>query len=427
MIEGRRFHSGELKESYEFFRHSSGLRVYVCPKALRQTHAILGTNFGAVDRVVSINGTEETLPAGVAHFLEHKMFESEDGSDAFSQFAAVGAQANAYTSLGVTAYYFSCTGRFAEALPILLGFVSSPYFTQENVEKEMDIIGQEIRMYEDQPHSRLYWSLISNLYAKHPIRDTVTGTVSSIREITPELLYRIHSAFYHPENMILAVCGKVTAQEVSRILDESFRITDAVAGESLPVEEPIGVACAASELRMQVARPLVSIGAKDVRYPTDPMEREKRNCTLDLALDLIFGRSSEFYNRYYAEGLFADDFSADYDSFSGGAFFAATCETDEPERFCSLVKQEIAAFLEKEPNPRDFTRLKRCLYADFVRAFDNTEEIANLLFAQGGRGVDLFSIGQIIQSITPEDVKAAFCDMFSDAQFATVVVRPISS
>ncbi len=211
----------DLGEKCYFARHKSGLPIYVFPKKLSTYYAIFATRYGANDSCFAAKDGDPLLevPDGIAHFLEHKMFESPDGEDAFFKFGKTGAYANAFTSSTMTAYLFSCTESFRESLEILLDFVQTPHFTRENVDKEMGIIAQEIRMYEDNPSSAMYRGLMQAMYREHPIRRSVAGTVESISEITPELLYACYRAFYHPENMALIVCGDVTAEEVLKIAE----------------------------------------------------------------------------------------------------------------------------------------------------------------------------------------------------------------
>ena len=256
----------KLGECYYFHKHKSGLSVYVFPKSFSTTYAILATRYGSLEQTFRIRGEDSfiTVPDGVAHFLEHKMFEEEDGSDAFQKFAPFGASANAYTSNDKTAYLFSATENVLPSLEVLLSFVTHPHFTEENVAKEQGIIGQEIDMGLDRPGRRLWYAVYSALYQKHGIRTDICGTVESISQITPALLYRCYNTFYHPSNMALCLVGDVDPEEV-------LRTVDGILGESAPIEiersrprEPKEIAAHRVTVPMAVSRPLFSIGYKDM-------------------------------------------------------------------------------------------------------------------------------------------------------------------
>ena len=232
-----------LGEEYTLIRHKSGLNIYVFYKDISVTYTILGTKYGSFDNRFRTVGEQDIadVPEGIAHFLEHKMFEMEDGRDAFELYAANGADANAYTSVDRTAYLFSCTELFEENLRILIKMVTEPYFTPATVEKEQGIIGEEIKMCEDRPWNAMHYSLMNAIYKDSPARIPVTGTIESIAEITPELLYRCHKTFYDPHNMALCICGRVDGDRVVEIVDECISDSDGVEIERFMPEEPDGV------------------------------------------------------------------------------------------------------------------------------------------------------------------------------------------
>ena len=417
--------SALLKEKYYTFHHQSGLTVHVFPKALSTTYAILGTGYGAVDSAFYREGELLCVPDGIAHFLEHKMFEAEDGTDAFEHFAAVGANANAYTSSDMTAYLFSAADRLEEALRELLVCVTTPHFTKENVEKEMDIIGQEIQMHEDSPNSRLYYLLLEGLYQNHPIKRNIAGSRESIKKITPELLYECYETFYQPSNMVLVVCGNATVENVCNVVDEVL-----AKGEEKPIrrfmpEEEKAVASLRPSVRMEVARPLVAIGTKDMGADLPPLERERRGICVDLVNDMLFGKSGALYERLYSEGLISDDFAAEYEMLSSCAFNAISCECEDPERLLKEIGACIADAMENPPSKEEFERLKRCYYSDYVRGFDSTEEIANELLTQALRGLDLFAEGELIADVTYEETIGVMREVYGDSELVCATVLPL--
>ena len=250
-----------LRDSYRCVKHASGLTVFIYPKAeMRSTYAVFGTRYGSIDKVFKRSDEDkaETTPAGIAHFLEHKLFESEDG-DAFGRYAEIGASANAYTSFETTRYLFSCTENAEQALEILLDFVQSPYFTKQTVEKELGIIGQEIKMYDDDPQWRMMFSLLRAMYHTHPIKDDIAGTVESIAEITPEYLYRCYNTFYNLNNMALCVCGNCTEEEVLALCDKMLKKSEPVEVDRVFEEEPD-----------TIVQPLV-----EEKLPDVPVRRER--------------------------------------------------------------------------------------------------------------------------------------------------------
>ena len=420
-----------LRERYDKVTHSSGLSVYVFPKKLSTTYAALTVRFGSLDNRFRLEGEEEALamPDGIAHFLEHKMFESEDNIDTFDKFAAVGASANAYTSNEVTSYLFSTSEAIEKALEILVDYVFHPYFTEKNVEKEVGIIGQEIKMYEDSPSSRLYMAMMECLYQNHEIRTNICGSYETISAITPELLTRCYRAFYRPDNMILTVCGDVTTDEV-------MRVVDAALPNDLPVspapiceypEEPVGVFKKSCEFHMDIARPKICVGIKDTIIPKSPAERERRSIIMNLIGDLCFGESTPFYERLYNAGLISRDFSACYESVKGCAHMLFSAATDQPETLLAELRAEFARLsAATEIAETDFYRLRNVHYAEYIKDFDNTEEIAADLLDAILEGTELFETGNVISSVTPDEILSEMHRFFSEEQLSYAVILPIN-
>ena len=426
-MESVKFSDERIVESYELIRHKSGLLIYLFPKQMTTAYALFATKFGSVDTCFRLEGETDfsTVPDGIAHFLEHKMFESEDGTDAFTRFAAVGANANAYTTNSTTAYLFSCTEGFNEALAELLHFVMHPHFTKENVKKEQGIIAQEIQMYEDSPGNVLYMQLLAGLYQKHRVRNNIAGTCDSIQEITPELLYRCYRGFYRPDNMILAICGSFSREEVLALVDQEVPCLPPEKVERDMPKEPKEIANAYLEKRMSIARPMIAIGVKDTFSSEDPVLRERRCICMDILNDLMFGKTSAFYHRLSKEGVISDDFSADYDLLSTCAYNSFFCECDDPERIFAEIRQEVLCYQRQVPAREDFERLRRCYYVDYLRAFDSTEDIANALVSSACRGFELFRSGQLILDVTYEELLSVMADFYSSPEYVRSVILPV--
>lgn len=417
-----------LREQYDVVTHESGLLIYVFPKKLSTAYASLTVRFGSLHNTFRLENEEEalTLPDGIAHFLEHKMFESEDQIDTFDKFAAVGASANAYTSNEVTSYLFSTPGDIDEPLKILLDYVFHPYFTEKNVQKEVGIIGQEIKMYEDSPMSRLYSATMELLYVNHGVRTNICGSYASISEITPELLMRCHSAFYKPDNMVLIVVGDLTTDRVLSLVDEALpRVSACKTPSPTPVEEPKHVYKKIAEFHMDISRPKLCIGIKDIHLPSAPREKERRAITMNLLCDLFFGESTLFFDRLYREGLISNDFSACYETIGDCGHFLISGATDEPERFLSEICTELRR-LQTDPSAEeaDFLRIRGVHYAEYIKDFDNTEEIATALLDAVIDGTELFDTGSVIHSVTLTDVLSLCREFFDEERLVYTLITP---
>lgn len=384
-------------------------------------HAVYSTKFGSIDRAFELDGRRWDLPAGIAHFLEHKMFENEDG-DAFALYAKTGANANAYTGFDRTSYVFTATSRVPENLDILLSFVSRPYFTKETIEKEQGIIGQEIKMYDDSPEWRLVFGIYQNLYQNHGIGEDIAGSTQSIAEITPEMLYACTDAFYRPQNMVLAVAGNVTLEMV---LDACARAE--IPSRTAPVkrlvcEEPAGVKTHESEIRMAVAKPLVGLGFKE----TPIAETDIRAALIcDILPELVCGGTTPLYRRLYDEGLISPDFSGEALSVAGATCILFGGETPEPEKVRDMLLEEIAR-LRREGIDRELFRLcKNAMYGDLVRGLENIEESASGMASMFFRGCTVEDEAAALAALRPEDVEEALRTMLLEEHASTVIIRPV--
>ena len=309
----------QINETLYYEQLDNGLDVYILPKhGFSKSYATFTTKYGSIDNHFQIPGKDTVkVPDGIAHFLEHKMFEEEDG-DVFNKFANFGASANAFTSFDRTAYLFSSTGHVKENLTTLLDFVQNPYFTYENVEKEKGIIGQEINMYNDNADWRVYFGLIENMYHNHPVKIDIAGTIPSITEITKEMLYTCYETFYHPSNMLLFIVGAVDPDEMINTVRSNQAAKSYSKQEEISrffEEEPTHVAQPKSVREMAVAMPKVMFGYKEKKTGLVGDELLKGELTTQLVLDILLGQSSDLYGQLYEDGLINDSFGTDY---SGG-------------------------------------------------------------------------------------------------------------
>ena len=417
-----------LNEEYQLIKHKSGLDIYVFPKNLSVSYAIIAAKFGSIDNCFKIgNGPDWIrIPDGTAHFLEHKMFENADGEDTFIKFSRTGADANAFTSFRDTAYLYSCTENLYESLEILLKSTFEPYFTKENVKKEQGIIAQEIRMGEDDPGDTLFRDLLCCLYEKSSLRLDIAGSVESISKITPEILYNCHQAFYNPQNMILCVCGQAETQSVLSVVNRVISDSKPIPVQSYYETELPEAFQKRSERKMKISKPLFCIGVKDIDISDSADERMRKYAAMQIIASVYFGKSSEFYNRLYSDGLISPSFSCWIQHNRAFSFFTLSGDSKDPEQifdaFCSYTQKITSESLINE----DFERCRRVLYSHFVRLFDSTEEIANALAADFAIDVgNIFKYGDILNEITREYTEKILKSFFLPSSFAMSVIRPL--
>ncbi len=414
-----------LGEVYYEATHPSGLRVLVCPKDLSAYYATVGVRYGSMDLPDAPSKSRQTYPMGVAHFLEHKLFEKEDGGDADADFAAIGAEVNAFTSYDRTAYLFSCTDRFDEALSHLLRMVSDLTVTDESVSRERDIIAEEIRMNADSPWERCYAEMLRALYHSHRVREEICGSEVSIGRITPAVLRRIFDAFYTPANMVLAVSGRITLEAVMAVLDAHLPATPSPVPPPLrPFGEPFAVAQERVSVRMQAAKPLFCIGIKDGTVPSDAREILRRDLLMTVLCEMLFSRSGDFYSELFESGLVSPGMSYGSSIGRGFGFYALSGEADDPDAVMAAFRAYIDRLHTEGLSEEEFERSRRILYADYVTGFDSTEDIASSLCNYALEGVELFDFLPIVEDMTFAEVRVLFADTFREGQYVLSVVEP---
>lgn len=401
-------HYDRLQETLYHEVMDNGLQVYVLPKpAFKKAYATFATKYGSVDNHFRVEGEEETrVPDGIAHFLEHKMFEEPEG-DIFATFASNGASANAFTSFDQTVYLFSATENIETNLSTLVDFVQRPYFTDENVEKEKGIIGQEINMYADNPDWRVYFGLIEAMYAKHPVHIDIAGTIESISTITKETLYTCYNSFYHPSNMLLFVVGGVEPEKVfSLIRSNQSAKSYGKQGEIERIfeEEPEEVATKRLETKLAVSIPKMMFGFKEKVEDLTGEAAVKRDLTTKLMLDLLLGSSTILYQKLYDEELISDSFGHEFNSSPQYAFSAIGGDTKDPDLLLKRIKEEIDPMLKTGFAEKDFERARKKKIGGYLRMLNSPESIAHEFTRYQFRGGDLFEVLPIYESITLEEV-----------------------
>ena len=409
--------------SYYQGKHPSGLTVLLFPmEGYASSYALFGTNLGSVDQTFKRDTETEytTVPHGVAHFLEHKMFEKEYG-DAFSLFSRTGASANAYTSFDRTCYLFSATDKLEENLGYLLDFVQEPYFTPQTVEKEQGIIGQEIKMYDDDPGWRVYFNLLGALYQKHPVRIDIAGTVESISHITSDLLYQCYYNFYNLNNMVLSVAGNLTVPQVEQVLQQHIKPVAPVTVQRLTVEEPEEIAAPLVRQTLSVAIPLFQIGFKG--RPLEGKEELRQELMDEILLEAIFGETSPFYRRLYQQGLINQNFESEI--FAGRGYYALLFagESRQPQE----VQTQLLAELDRYPqgiSEEAFRRGKRLIYGRQIQGFNSVENTASAMINAAFSGVGLFDSIQLLEQLTLEEVNARLREIFRPDRCALSIIDP---
>ena len=416
----------ELDETLYQQTLANGLTVCVVPrKGFTKRLAYFVTDYGSIHTQYSLDGKNHQAPAGVAHYLEHKMFDLPGNRDVSAEFAALGASTNAFTSYDMTAYYFSCTENFDECLRLLLEFVSTPYFTEESVEKERGIIDQEIGMNEDAPDSVVFENLVQAMYARHPIRVPILGTGETIRQITPEVLYRCHRAFYAPGNMLLCVVGDVEPEAVVRIAEQQL------GREALPVgkkqkdwAEPM--TCPRPEItaKMEVAMPMFNLAFKCEPLGTGD-EAIREEMVADLAAEALFGESSELYLKLYEEGLIDSSFGGGFETIDGCAMLLCSGDSEDAR----AVREAILAQAEKltrEGLPEeDYLRMKRSALGRRIRGLDSFDATCFRICAYHFSDFDYFRFPEVYRQITAEEIIAFLARVVKRERCCLSIMEPV--
>lgn len=403
----------------------NGLHIYVTPKPeFGKYYAFFATNYGGMDVRFQLDGQWHETPEGVAHFLEHKMFDTEDGN-ALQDLAANGASPNAFTSNAITGYYFECTEKFEDNLKTLLSFVSIPWFTPESVDKEQGIIGQEIRMVEDDPNWRVYMNLTSCLYQNHAVKISVIGTQESIAQITDQTLYACHKAFYDPSNMVLTVAGNVDPERVIQIAREILPQGDRPAiGRDHGEKEPDIAAAPEAELAMTVSTPIFLLGFKADPPPEDGAGKLRQALAGELACEALMGTSSDFYREMYEKGLINKSFSCDYEEYPGCAFLCAGGESPDPKTVRQAVLEAAGKIAEHGIDENLWKRLKKGAYGSRVRSLNSFENICVELAQAHFAGKEYFSFPEVYDQLSKEDVEDYIRRWIVPERTALSIVNP---
>jgi predicted Zn-dependent peptidase len=416
-----------INETVYMYEHKSGLKAFVVPKkGYSKKYGTFATHFGSINSEFVIPGEKEDtkVPDGVAHFLEHKLFEQEDGS-VMEKFSKLGSSPNAYTGFSQTVYLFSCTDKFDDNFKLLLNYVQNPYITEESVEKEKGIIGQEIRMYEDDPGWRSFFNLLDAFYKNNPVKIDIAGTVETISKINRDVLYKCYNTFYHPSNMIVLVVGDVDPKEVFRQVEENIKTV-----EELPEikrifpEEPAALNKDYAEQTLEVSIPLFQMGFRDNTLKTKGIDCLKREVAVKLLLEMSMGKSSALYNKLYEQGLINNSFEFDYTIEENYAFSMFGGESPDPLKVKQIIADAITEFHKNGLDEQSYERIRKAMTGRFIKRLNSVEGISHTFISVYFKGVNMFDYYEVYDKITFEYVKEVFTNHFNLDNLALSVIKP---
>lgn len=416
--------SSQIGESYIKVLHKSGLTLLLKPMPeYSSVFALFATKYGSVNSTFKTDRDDDyiTIPDGMAHFLEHKLFEGEV-EDAFVSYSRTGANANAYTSFDKTAYLFSATEKVNESLEILLNFVTHPYFTEETVAKEQGIIGQEIKMYDDDPNWCASLNLLKALFWEHPIRVDIAGSVESIAEITPEILYRTYNTFYNLSNMVLSIAGNFDVDEVIALCDKHLVPCEQITIDNKPANEPQDIFMKKIEKKLEVAMPVFEIGFKEKPQNQNVLKAQLTN---EILLDILFGESSDFYERLYNDGTINSTFGCEVMAGDGYLINILGGEAPDPEKVYSEIKKEIERAKTEGIDRELFEITKKAFYGGRISKFGNVESAASGMMNAHFMDCDVFESLKIISELTLEDIEDSLSKQLFEKYSSISVITPM--
>lgn len=412
-------------------KHESGLDIYIMPrKGYKKGYAVFATKYGSIDSEFVVPGDSEPtkVPDGIAHYLEHKMFDMPGGVNIFEQFSKYGADANAFTSFNTTAYLFAATVNFKENLKTLMEYVQTPYFTEESVRKEQGIIGQEIKMYEDNPGWAVFFNFLNCLYKNHPVKREIAGTVESIAKIDSDLLYKCYNTFYNLSNMMIFVTGDFVPEEILDVIESGIKKSEPFSEEIKRVypEEPSEIAAPYAEKSLEVSQPQFMLGFKDNDVGYDGRRLLKKYMLTDILISMIAGESSPLYSRMLSEGLINDTFGGEYTMHPAYGYTSFDGESPNPEKVRDMILEEIVRLRKDGLCEEDFNRLKKAMWGSYIRTYDNLTGFAHTFMSLEMMGINYMSdYFDVYKSLTFEDAKKRFEEHFDEKYSALSVIKPL--
>ena len=417
--------NSKVKEKLYLEKLENGLTIMIVPKkGIQKKYVIWGTNYGSNDSKFIVPGESKIteVPKGVAHFLEHKMFEQESGINSLDTLTALGVEANAYTTNDHTAYLFECTENFYPALDELMDYVQHPYFTDENVEKEKGIIGQEIMMYDDYPEWKVYLNTLEAIYHEHPVKLDITGTIETISHIDKEILYKCYNTFYNPANMAMVICGDFEPEKLLEEIKKRLIKKDGN-GEIKRIypDEEESIVKPSIEQKMDVSEPLFTIGIKD--KVAEEKEKVKKHLAIEILLNIIIGKSSKLYQDLYNRGIMFVAPGVDYEFSRDYAHVLITGQSKEPEKVYMEFKNAVKELKQNEIKTEEFERIKKMLYGAFIKEYDEPGDIARMFLADFFKGINSFEYLEEITVINKQYVEQILKEVFNEDKMVLSVIK----
>ena len=417
----------KLKEKEYIEKLDNGMTVIIIPKpGLEKKYVIWGTHFGSIDNRFIMPETKEEvfIPDGVAHFLEHKMFEQPDGTNSLDTLMGLGLDANAYTSNDHTAYLFECTDNFYEGLDELMDYVQHPYFTDENVEKEKGIIAQEIKMYDDEPSWRLYMNAMDCMYKENPIKIDIAGSVESISKITSDVLYKCYNTFYNPSNMVMVVCGDFNPGELIKEIKKRLlpnKKQEEI--ERIYPEKEKKINKKYEELEMEVSLPLFAFGIKDIEENANKEELVKKHIAIEILLNMIIGKSSDAYKELYEKGKLLSEPDLDYEFSDEYAHILISGQSTSPNEVKDKIENKIEEYKTNGINEEDFNRIRKKVYGDYVVEYNNVGNIARMFLADKMKKINSFDYIEEYKNVTKEYTENVLKNVFKSENMIMSVIK----
>lgn len=417
----------KVKEKLYIDKLENGLTVMIIPKkGIRKKYAIWGTHYGSNNSKFVASGEKEmtVVPDGVAHFLEHKMFEQEGGTNSLDVLSALGVNANAYTTNDHTAYLFESTENFEAAFDELANYIQHPYFTDENVEKEKGIIGQEIMMYDDEPNWVVYINAVKAMYSKNPVRLDIAGTIESISKIDKDILYKCYNTFYNPSNMVLVLCGDFDPEKTIEYVKQKQVNKEKIGKiDRVYEEEPEEINQKEIVKKMEVSIPSFIIGYKDKVVIKDIV---KRHIAIEIILSLLIGKSSNLYRELYNSGLMLQEAELAYEFTDNYAHVMIGGQSKEPKKVQEFLNKEIENMKKSGFNEEDFNRIKRMIYGDYIKEYNEVGDISRMFLSDYFKGINSFDYIEEIEKIDMEYVMSVLKEVFNEDKQVISIVEPLN-
>ena len=417
----------KVKEKLYIDKLENGLTVMIIPKkGIRKKYAIWGTHYGSNNSKFVASGEKEmtVVPDGVAHFLEHKMFEQEGGTNSLDVLSALGVNANAYTTNDHTAYLFESTENFEAAFDELANYIQHPYFTDENVEKEKGIIGQEIMMYDDEPNWLVYINAVKAMYSKNPVRLDIAGTIESISKIDKDILYKCYNTFYNPSNMVLVLCGDFDPEKTIEYVKQKQVNKEKIGKiDRVYEEEPEEINQKEIVKKMEVSIPSFIIGYKDKVVIKDIV---KRHIAIEIILSLLIGKSSNLYRELYNSGLMLQEAELAYEFTDNYAHVMIGGQSKEPKKVQEFLNKEIENMKKSGFNEEDFNRIKRMIYGDYIKEYNEVGDISRMFLSDYFKGINSFDYIEEIEKIDMEYVMSVLKEVFNEDKQVISIVEPLN-